>query len=321
MTTQTFDQFQKRSVLSSYQNVTVIGAGAIGISWIALFLANGLKVTVNDPRTDVEEATLKGIAETTPTLSALGYDVSTLTNNLYFERDLAKAVKTADLIQENGPENIVFKQDLYAQLEVNVKPTALVLSSSSGIPASVFTEKMKDAGRVLIGHPFNPPHLIPLVEIVPGKRTVKEAVAAAVQFYTAIGKSPVVIEKEIPGFVANRLQSALFRESIYLVSQGVISMENLDQIVSSSIGLRWAAAGPFKTFTLGGGPGGFSHFLKHLGPPMENGWKNLGDPHFDQATTELLLQQSNDSYGKIPYEQLTKERDEQQLAILHALGK
>jgi ketoreductase RED1 len=321
MTKQTFDQFQKQAALAPYQNVTVIGAGAIGLSWTALFLANGLKVTVNDPRPDLVEATLESIEEISPSLKALGYEVDGITKNLSFEKNLDKAVANADLIQENGPENIGFKQDLYAQIEKNVKPTALVLSSSSSIPASVFTEKMQNAGRVLIGHPFNPPHMIPLVEVVPGKRTDPQAVEDAKQFYAAIGKGPIVIEKEVPGFVANRLQSALFRESIYLVSQGVVSMESLDQIVTSSIGLRWAAAGPFKTFTLGGGPGGFPHFLKHLGPPMENGWKNLGDPHFDQATLDILLEQSKNSYGKIPYDQLAKERDEQQLAVLHALGK
>jgi len=321
MTTQTFDQSQKNSTLSQYQNVTVIGAGAIGLSWTALFLANGLKVTVNDPRTDIKEVTLKGLEEITPTLKALGYEVSNLINNLHFEHDLNKAIKDADLIQENGPENVEFKQNLYSQIEASSKPTVLVLSSSSGIPASVFTEKMKDASRVLIGHPFNPPHLIPLVEVVPGKRTSKETVAEAVAFYSVIGKKPIVIEKEIPGFVANRLQSALFRESIYLVSQGVVSIESLDEIVSNSIGLRWAAAGPFKTFTLGGGPGGLPHFLKHLGPPLEQSWKILGDPHLDQATTNLLLEQSNGSYGKIPYDELSKERDDQQLALLNALKK
>jgi ketoreductase RED1 len=321
MATHKFDQLKKNPGLTRYQNVTLIGAGAIGLSWAALFLANGLTVTINDPRTDVKEATLKGIEEIIRTLKDLGYDVSTLTNNLYFEQDLNKAVQDADVVQENGPENVAFKQGLYAQMEPSLKANALVLSSSSGITASVFTEKMKDASRVLIGHPFNPPHLIPLVEVVPGNRTSKEAVAETVQFYSAIGKSPIVIEKEISGFVANRLQSALFRESIYLVSQGVVSMESLDQIVSSSIGLRWAAAGPFKTFTLGGGSGGFPHFLTHLGPPMERGWKNLGDPHLDKATIDLLLKQSDNSYGKIPYEDLVKERDEQQLAILQALKK
>ena len=321
MTTQNFNQIEQKSILSRYQNVTVIGAGAIGLSWTALFLANGLKVTVNDPRPNIREATLIGLEDIIPTLKARGYDVNTLTDNLHFESDLNAAVKDADLIQENGPENLAFKQDLYTQLETAAKPTALILSSSSGIPATAFTEKMKNASRVLIGHPFNPPHLIPLVEVVPGKNTSKDAISEAVEFYTAIGKSPIVIQKEIPGFVANRLQAALFRESIYLVSQGVVSMEGLDEIVSNSIGLRWAAAGPFKTFTLGGGTGGFPHFLEHFATPVEQAWKILGDPHLDQNTTALLLDQSNNSYGKIPYEDLAKERDEQQLAVLNALKK
>lgn len=321
MSKQNADTAKNNEILSAYQNITVIGGGAIGLSWTALFLANGLTVTMNDPRADIEEATSKGLETIKPSLKALGYKTKGLTKKLFFEKDLAKAIRNADLVQENGPEDLTFKQDLYAQMEASLKPGALVLSSTSGIPATKFSEKMKDASTVLIGHPFNPPHLIPLVEVVPGARTSKEAVTKAVQFYTAIGKSPIVIEKEIPGFVANRLQSALFRESIYLVSQGVVTMEGLDQIVSNSIGLRWAAAGPFKTFTLGGGPGGFPHFIKHLGPPMENGWKNLGNPHLDQTTTNLLLEQSNNSYGKIPYDELVKERDEQQLAVLHALKK
>jgi ketoreductase RED1 len=303
------------------KNVTIIGAGAIGISWSALFLANGLNVTVTDPRPDLEESTLKGIDEMAPGLKALGYDIAKLTVNLSFEKDLLKAITDADIIQENGPENITFKQDLYASFEDYLKPTALVLSSSSGIPSTVFTAKMKDASRVLLGHPFNPPHLIPLVEVVPGDKTSKEAVEEAIAFYTAIGKSPILIEKEIPGFVANRLQAALMRESVYLVTEGVVTMENLDKIVSSSIGLRWAAAGPFKTFTLGGGPGGLPHFLQHLGPGMEGVWKILGDPHFDQPTLDILIGQAADSYGKIPYEVLTKERDEQQIAVIKALNK
>jgi ketoreductase RED1 len=303
------------------KNVTVIGAGAIGISWTALFLANGLNVTVTDPRPDLEESTLSGLNEMAPGLKTLGYDTENLTANLSFEKDMLKAVADADIIQENGPENVTFKQDLYASFEDHLKPSALVLSSSSSIPSTVFTSKMKNAGRVLLGHPFNPPHLIPLVEVVPGEKTDKEAVEEAIAFYAALGKSPILIEKEIPGFVANRLQAALMRESVYLVSEGVVSLENLDKIVSSSIGLRWAAAGPFKTFTLGGGPGGFPHFLQHLGPGMEGLWKILGDPHFDQPTLDLLLAQEAGCYGKIPYTELTKERDEQQIAVIKALNK
>lgn len=303
------------------KKVTVIGAGAIGLSWAALFLANGLSVTINDPRPDIEKTASEGLDQISPTLKALGYEIADLKGALSFEADLAKAVKEADIIQENAPENIEFKQNLYAQLEGLIKPSALVLSSSSSIPATVFAEKMKNAGRVLIGHPFNPPHLIPLVEIVPGEKTSKEAVADAIAFYESIGKSPILIEKEMPGFVANRLQAAIMQESVYLVKEGVVTMENLDKIVSSSIGLRWAAAGPFKTFTLGGGPGGLPHFITHLGPTLERIWAVLGTARFDEATTSLLVEQVNTCYAKVPYQDLEKERDEQQLAILKALNK
>jgi ketoreductase RED1 len=312
---------QSSKINPAIKTVTIIGAGAIGLSWAALFLANGLHVIVNDPRPDLEESTRNGIAEMAPGLHALGYNVEGITAKLSFEKDINKAVAAADIIQENGPENVAFKQDLYAGFEDYLKPNALVLSSSSGIPSTVFTSKMKNASRVLLGHPFNPPHLIPLVEVVPGEKTSKEAVEEAISFYSAVGKSPILIEKEMPGFVANRLQAALMRESVYLVKEGVVTMENLDQIVSSSIGLRWAAAGPFKTFTLGGGPGGLPHFLQHLGPGLEGIWKILGDPHFDQPTLDLLIEQGANSYGKIPYEELTKERDEQQIAVIKALHK
>jgi ketoreductase RED1 len=301
--------------------ITVIGAGAIGLSWTGLFLANGWKVTINDPREDIKTTTLNGLAQIKPSLAALGYSVSEFDKNLSFEADLEKAVKDADIIQENGPENIAFKQDLYGKLDKWVKPAALLLSSSSSIPASVFTEKMSSPERALIGHPFNPPHLIPLVEVVPGKNTSHAATISAMNFYRSLGKRPVLIEKEIAGFVANRLQAALMRESIHLVKSGVINMEGLDLIVSSSIGLRWAAAGPFKTFTLGGGSGGFRHFLQGLGPMLENLMMNIGEAHFDAETTKVLLEQYDASYGKVPITELEQQRDRQQLAIMKALGK
>jgi ketoreductase RED1 len=302
-------------------NITVIGAGAIGLSWTGLFLANGWKVTINDPREDIKAATLEGLAQIKPGLAALGYSVSEFEKALFFEADLEKAVKDADIVQENAPENLAFKQDLYAKLDKWTKPAALLLSSSSSIPATAFTAKMSSPGRALIGHPFNPPHLIPLVEVVPGKNTSHEATLSAMNFYRSLGKRPVLIEKEIAGFVANRLQAALMRESVHLVKSGVISMEGLDLIVSSSIGLRWAAAGPFKTFTLGGGTGGFPHFLQGLGPALESLWKDLGDAHFDAETTRILLEQYGASYGKIPIAELQQQRDHQQLAIMKALGK
>ena len=247
--------------------------------------------------------------------------MSELGKGLSFEADLEKAVKDADFVQENGPEDVAFKQDLYAKLDKWVKPTALLLSSSSSITATIFTEKMTRPERALIGHPFNPPHLIPLVEVVPGKNTSHVATLGAMNFYRSLGKRPVLIQKEIAGFVANRLQAALMRESVHLVREGVINMEGLDLIVSSSIGLRWAAAGPFKTFTLGGGTGGFPHFLKHLGPMLEKLMMNIGEAHFDADTTKVLLEQYDASYGKISITELEQQRDRQQLAIMKALGK
>jgi len=302
-------------------NITVIGAGAIGLSWTALFLANGWKVTINDPREDIKTAVQEGLELMKPSLAGLGYSVSEPGKNLSFEADLEKAVKDADFVQENGPEDVAFKQDLYAKLDKWVKPTALLLSSSSSITATIFTEKMVRPERALIGHPFNPPHLIPLVEVVPGKNTSHVATLGAMNFYRSLGKRPVLIQKEIAGFVANRLQAALMRESVHLVKEGVINMEGLDLIVSSSIGLRWAAAGPFKTFTLGGGTGGFPHFLKHLGPMLEKLMMDIGEAHFDAETTKVLLEQYGDSYGKISITELEQQRDRQQLAIMKALGK
>lgn len=318
MTTTTNSLNEKSGLALKNAKVTVIGAGVIGISWAGLFLANGLKVTVNDVRPDLEASTLKGLEELKPSLQALGYQIDNLEDGLSFEKELAKALEGADYVQENGPENIEFKQNLYVNIEAGLKPGALVLSSSSGIPATVFAEKMKDPSRVLVGHPFNPPHLIPLVEIVPGKQTSENAIADAKAFYAALGKKPVVINKEVPGFVANRLQAAIFRECVYLVSEDVVSMENLDDIVSNSIGLRWAAAGPFKTFTLGGGPGGFAHFLEHFGPGLEQLWKVLGNPHFDKITVDKLVEQETKAYGQVLYEDLQRERDNQQLAIMAA---
>jgi ketoreductase RED1 len=302
-------------------NITVIGAGAIGLSWTALFLANGWKVTINDPRADIKTAVKEGLDQMKPSLAALGYSVSDLDKGLSFEADLEKSVKDADFVQENGPESIPFKQDLYAKLDKWVKPTALLLSSSSSITATIFSEKMARPERALIGHPFNPPHLIPLVEVVPGKKTSHGAILSAMNFYRSLGKRPVLIEKEIAGFVANRLQAALMQESVNLVKSGVVSMQALDSIVSSSIGLRWAAAGPFKTFTLGGGTGGFPHFLQGLGPMLESLWRDLGVCHFDAETTKILLEQYGASYGKVPITELQQQRDHQQLAIMKALSK
>jgi len=205
-----------------YHRATVVGGGVIGISWTALFLAHGLEVTVCDPLPDVAERVRAGLREIAPTLAQLGLSVDALTGStdaLRFDPDVASAVAGVDVVQENGPERPEVKQPLWSAIEASAPANALLASSSSGIPASVMSQAMRRPGRLVVGHPFNPPHLVPLVEVVPSPGTDPGVVEAAVAFYRAMGKQPQVLSREVPGFVANRLQAALFREAVHLVAQ------------------------------------------------------------------------------------------------------
>lgn len=307
-------------ILERYAKVAIIGAGVIGASWTAVFLAHGLTVVVNDPREDVEAVVEEYLRKATPTLEALGLKTTDLARKLRFEADLDRAVSDVDLVQENGPERVEFKQDLWARIEQHVPKHALLLSSSSAKTATEQSLKMKNPSRLLVGHPFNAPHLIPLVEIVPGEQTEPSAVADAVAFYTAVGKVPRVLRKEIQGFVANRLQRAIFRECCHLVLEGVVTVDELDDIVTSSIGLRWAADGPFRSFHLGGGPGGFVSFFRQFAPGMEAAWKSQAAVTLDAKSQQTIIDQAQASFAAIPPEKLEGERDAKQLAILKALA-
>jgi len=307
-------------ILERYSKVAVIGAGVIGASWTAVFLAHGLSVLINDPRDDVEAVVHDYIGKASSTLEALGLPTKNLAAKLRFEADLARAVSDADLVQENGPERVEFKQDLWERIEPHVPAHALLLSSSSAKTATEQSIKMRNPGRLLIGHPFNPPHLIPLVEVVPGERTEPEAVADAVAFYKALGKVPRVLRKEIQGFVANRLQRAIFRECCHLVLEGVVTVDELDDVVTSSIGLRWAADGPFRSFHLGGGPGGFVSFFRQFAPGMEAAWKSQAAVMLDAKSQQIIIDQAEASFAATPPEKLERERDKKQLAILNALA-
>jgi ketoreductase RED1 len=307
-------------VLSRYSRVAVVGAGVIGASWTAVFLAHGLKVVVNDPRDDVENVVSDYIRKAAPALKEFGLPTKDLERNLRFESDLERAVADVDVVQENGPERIEFKQDLWARIGRVVPAQALLLSSSSAKTATEQSLKMENANRLLIGHPFNPPHLIPLVEVVPGERTDSDAVKDAVTFYKALDKVPRVLRKEIQGFVANRLQRAIFRECCHLVLQGVVTVDELDDIVTSSIGLRWAADGPFRSFHLGGGPGGFPAFFRQFAPGMEAAWKSQAPVTLDDKAQKTIIAQAEASFAANPVDKLEAERDAKQLAILRALA-
>lgn len=313
---------QKSSSNVSGRTVTIVGGGVIGASWAALFLANGMRVTVNDPMPGIDEKVIAYIEEAKPSLSGLGY-AGFGTENLSFESDLAKAVADADYVQENGPERLDIKLDLWTKIESAAPETALLLSSSSGIGATKQSAGLRQPGRLIVGHPFNPPHLMPLVEVVPGEKTPRELTTKAVAFYGALGKVALEIRKEIPGFVANRLQSAIFRECVSLVKKGVVSVGDLDRVVTSSLGIRWAINGPFLSFHLGGGEGGFAHFIDHLAPGMEARWKEeaAAEVHFDEETKKLLLAQIEDAYGGASIAQLGTDRDAREVVVLNGLAK
>lgn len=308
------------AVLDRYRNTCVIGAGVIGASWTALFLAHGLNVVVNDPQPNIEDVVRTMLAKAAPTLKALGLPHEGLEKNLRFEADIERAVAGVDLIQENGPENPEWKQKLWARVEPALPKHALLLSSSSARPATEQGKLMKDASRLLVGHPFNPPHLIPLVEVVPGKHTSAEATADAIAFYEALGKVPRVLKKEIQGFVANRLQRAIMREACYLVQEGVVTVDELDDIVTSSIGLRWAVNGPFSSFHMGGGPKGLESFFQHLGKNMAASFKVIPSVDLDAKLQQVIIDQAAASFGKTPIPEMERKRDDSQLAILHALA-
>jgi ketoreductase RED1 len=309
------------AVLNRYRNTCVIGAGVIGASWTALFLAHGLNVVINDPQPNIADVVRTMLAKAAPTLKALGLPHEGLDKNLRFEADLERAVAGVDLIQENGPENPEWKQKLWARIEPALPKHALLLSSSSARPATEQGKLMKDASRLLVGHPFNPPHLIPLVEVVPGDHTAPEATADAVAFYEALGKVPRVLKKEIQGFVANRLQRAIMREACYLVQEGVVTVDELDDIVTSSIGLRWAVNGPFSSFHMGGGPKGLESFFQHLGKNMAVSFKIIPQVELDEKLQQVIIDQAAASFGKTPIPQMERQRDDSQLAILHALSE
>ncbi|MGI4876571.1 MAG: 3-hydroxyacyl-CoA dehydrogenase NAD-binding domain-containing protein [Janthinobacterium lividum] len=303
------------------KTAVIIGGGVIGASWGALFLVNGLKVIVSDPDPDIAPTVLAIIAGALPALAALGYETAGVEARLSFEKDNAHAVAGADFVQECGPEKPGFKQALWKIVEAAAPAHALLFSSSSTIPASVQFTEMADKTRLLVGHPFNPPHLMPLVEVVPTPQTDPAVTAQALAFYNGIGKVALEIRKEITGFVANRLQAAIFREAVFLVGEGVVTLDQLDDIVTSSLGIRWATSGPFLSFHLGGGPSGLAHFIEHLGPPMEAAWQHLGTASFDDVTKALLTEQLARSYGASSFETLSQVRDDKEVAVINGLAQ
>lgn len=298
------------------RNVAVVGTGVIGASWAAQFLARGLDVIATDPGPHAEEKLRSYIDEAWKALEVIGLSPGSSRDRLTFNSNMKEAVSHADFVQENAPERPDFKIKLFAEIDEATPPTSLIASSSSGITMSVIQKDCKHPERCVIGHPFNPPHMIPLVEVVGGSKTIPEAIQQAMSFYAAIGKKPILLKKELPGHVANRLQAALYREILYLVQQGVLSIEDTDNAVSWGPGLRWGVMGPNLQWHVGGGAGGIRHFMEHLMDPLVGMMKSLGDPNITPELKQKIIDGVLQEAGTRSVEQLASEENQTLLGLL-----
>jgi len=305
------------------RTVGIIGCGTIGASWTAAFLARGYSVRANDPDPAREAYARDYVTNAWPALSTLGLTDGASPDaalaRFSFHGDPATAASQADFIQESSFERLDLKQALLARLDEAVAQDVVISSSTSGFMPSVLQEKMQRPERLVVGHPFNPPHLVPLVEVIGGNRTSPETIAWTIDFYRRAGKHPIRIDKEVAGHVANRLQAAIWREAVHLVDQGVASVADVDAAIAYGPGLRWAIMGPHMTFNLAGGIGGFAHFLSQLGPNVENWWADLGEPSLTPEVKSKLMTGMDEQVGKRSLDELNGERDRALIGILVAL--
>lgn len=321
-------------------HITLLGAGTIGLSFAALHLSTAtssrpIQLTIHDPRPNLHahiRATLPSYLPqhlaATQLLYAHHPDTNTprlrtpvdrlfANNVLRIAPDLRDAVYDADVVQEQGPENLDFKAQLWADVEEYAPLDALFWSSTSGIPAARQARDMKEPGRLVVVHPYNPPHVMPLLEVVPSAATRAEVVERTVAFWRGVGREPVVVRKECTGFVANRLAFALLREAIHLVGEGVASVEDVDTVVQASMGPRWAVAGPFKSYHAGGGEGGLKAFFQNIGGTVQSCWDDAGKVNVGEGWEEEVFKQTKEAYGVVD----VGERDRVTRKVLEAVAE
>jgi 3-hydroxyacyl-CoA dehydrogenase len=299
------------------RNVAIVGTGVIGASWAALYLARGFNVVATDPAPNAEANLRKYIDAAWKDLTVIGLSPNASRERLQFTVDMQKALSDADLVQENGPERKDFKVKLFADMDAATPPGSIIASSSSGLTMSVMQSACKHPERCVIGHPFNPPHVVPLVEVVAGEKTSAQTVKRAISFYASIGKKPIHVRKEVVGHVANRLQAALYREIVHLIEQGVLDVADSDAAVCWGPGLRWGVMGPNLLFHLGGGQGGVQHFMEHLSGPVATWWKDLGTlTEFSPQVKQTIIDGVLKEVGNRSVEELERERDAMLLELL-----
>ncbi|WP_170359458.1 3-hydroxyacyl-CoA dehydrogenase NAD-binding domain-containing protein [Ruegeria arenilitoris] len=304
--------------MSQIERTAILGAGVIGASWAALFLASGRNVTVFDPDENAENAVRSYVENAWPALEDLGLTERATPDAITFVATAAAAVTEAQFVQENAPERLPIKHAIYAEIEPALAADAIVSSSTSGLTLEALQEGWRDPAPLILGHPFNPPHLIPLVELTANKATGSDILDRTEAFYNDIGKVTIRIKKGMPGHVANRLQAAVWREAVHMAVEGVASVKDIDKAMWAGPGLRWAAMGPTTLFHLGAGAGGLQAFCDHFKDTFNSWWDDLGDPRLDDDVIRKLVDEMTAHAHGQSTEELSAQRDEMLTAMQKA---
>ncbi len=309
----------ERTRTQQVRHVACVGAGVIGGGWVAHFLARGYDVTAWDPAPDAE-ARLRRLVDTAwPSLEELTLAEGASPDRLTVADTLAKAVVDAEFVQESAPERLDLKVPLLAEIDDAAAPEVVIASSTSGYGMSQMQVGCGRPERLVVGHPFNPPYLIPLVEVVGGERTDPQTVDWASRFYESCGKRVIRMDHELPGFIANRLQEAVWREALHMVANQEATVAQIDAAMTEGPGLRWAFMGPCLTFHLAGGEGGMAHMLDQFGPALKEPWTRLEAPELTDELRSRMVQGCEDEAGSRSTAELVAERDRGLLAVLQVL--
>jgi carnitine 3-dehydrogenase len=305
--------------VTGVRTVACIGAGVIGGGWVAHFLARGYRVLAWDPAPDAAEKLTRLVGNAWPALTELGLADGASQANLTVVPTLVEAVAEAGFVQESAPEDLDLKRRLLAEIDAATPAGVVIASSTSGYSMSEMQVDAATPERLVVGHPFNPPYLIPLVEVVGGRLTEAWATSWAADFYRHVGKSVITMENELPGFIANRLQEALWREALHMVANGEATVEQIDTAITDGPGLRWPAQGPLLTFHLAGGEGGMAHMLDHFGPSLKSPWTRLEAPELTTKLRNAMVDGCEAEAAGRSIAQLVAERDRAIIAVQRAV--
>jgi carnitine 3-dehydrogenase len=306
-------------MMKNWSRIGLVGGGVIGAGWAARFLLDGRDVSIFDPDPEIARKLETVIANARRAQAKLFPGLSTSEGRLTIAASIEQAVAGADFVQESLPEREDLKQSVLAAVDRATRPEVVIASSTSGLLPTRLQAKMANPERFVVGHPFNPVYLLPLVEVCGGEKTSDAAKQTAIELYTAIGMRPLHVRKEIDGFIADRLLEALWREALWLVKDGVATTEEIDDAIRFGAGLRWSFMGTFLIYRMAGGEAGMRHFLAQFGPALKLPWTKLEAPELTDELIDLVSSQSDDQAAGASIRELEIRRDDCLIAVLGAL--